>query len=140
MIKLKRCRSCGVVKKMDEFYFHPLTRDRLQVKCKECLGDYMKERYRKPGKKEQDAKVRKKWSEQNPNYQRDRRVLSKYRMTAEEYDKMFEKQNGVCIHCEMPEKRKSRMCCVYNERLEEVVCLACRRCNKKGFVKGYRSF
>jgi hypothetical protein len=33
----KKCKECGVVKDLDLFYWHPLTKDRRQGRCIECI-------------------------------------------------------------------------------------------------------
>ena len=42
----KTCTKCGESKDLDEFYVHPLTRDRRQSRCKRCQNRDSAERYR----------------------------------------------------------------------------------------------
>lgn len=87
---MKECRSCGEIKKLDDFLFRNDTK-RYRPDCKECLYESRKdyfERYRKEKGNEnvkkyyernplKKSEFNKKWNEKNPeyykNYQKNRR-------------------------------------------------------------------
>ena len=43
---MKECKECGVLKTLDSFYKHPLTKDGLVNKCKDCKKNYQREHLR----------------------------------------------------------------------------------------------
>ncbi len=69
------------------------------------------------------------------------KLKSQYGLTVEDYDKMLEKQNGVCAICKQEEtyityrSRKSgrmtlsRLCIDHNHNTGQIRGLLCRRCN-----------
>jgi hypothetical protein len=77
--KKKKCRGCGKVKKMDEFYAHPRMKDGHLNYCKTCKVSYQKNRpvdaVRKIEKKRSQKPKRKKfayanlcrWRKENPD-------------------------------------------------------------------------
>lgn len=59
-------------------------------------------------------------------------LLSTYNLTAEEYERMFAEQNGVCACCGQPEKKTRRK----NARSERVFLLHVDHCHTTGRVRG----
>ena len=76
---MKVCKHCGVSKPLTEFY--PRNNG-----CKVCCNLRASE-----------------WNKNNPDKVKDIRrknkLKQKYGITVDEYDKMFEEQNGVCYLC-----------------------------------------
>ena len=61
---------------------------------------------------------------------------SDYNITLEQYDKMFEDQNGVCMICGDINKNGRRLCVDHNHKTGKVRALLCDHCNiLLGFAK-----
>lgn len=84
---MKTCKTCGVMKEEVEFYPKNLS-------CKSCC--HLKAR---------------KWAKDNPekvkNSRRKTKLKQKYGIDVEQYDRMYDEQNGVCYICEQPHVRRS---------------------------------
>lgn len=52
-----------------------------------------------------------------------------YGLSLEEYDQMFEVQNGMCAICHIKNKDESRLCVDHNHYNDKIRGLLCRRCN-----------
>ena len=48
------------------------------------------------------------WARKNPEKVRNRSLITKYGITLEIYNKMFEEQNGLCYICQKPETLKHK--------------------------------
>jgi hypothetical protein len=81
----KICVACGIEKPTTDFYADKRLAKGVQCRCKMCMSDYGKERY----------KI-------NPAPQQ-RNNITRYGITMERYDEMFEAQGGVCASCGQPE-------------------------------------
>ena len=62
------------------------------------------------------------------------RLKTKYNMTLEQYDHMFEEQNGLCAICGQSETRLfngsiTRLCVDHNHKTGKIRKLLCHRCN-----------
>ncbi|MDE1839856.1 MAG: endonuclease VII domain-containing protein [Thaumarchaeota archaeon] len=86
-----------------------------------------KGRYKKAPKKV--IKRSAKWREKNYDRMRDRTYQRKYGITLEQYNKMLEKQGGVCVLCKKPPV-SMRLAVDHCHRDKRVRGLACFRCNK----------
>lgn len=74
---------------------------------------YMRERYRT-----------------NPEYQRGLNYTSKYGISIEDYNGLFEKQDGRCKVCRIHQSELSRRLCVdHDHKTGEVRGLLCNKCN-----------
>lgn len=62
----------------------------------------------------------------------DKQLLRKYGITLEEYDRLYEKQSGVCAICHLPQSstRNSRLCVDHDHQTGEVRGLLCSDCNR----------
>ncbi|MEU3476467.1 endonuclease VII domain-containing protein [Rhodococcus sp. NPDC006774] len=94
----KACKNCKIVKPLDEFPNTPRTRDKRESWCKEC---------HKPG-------------------QRNRTLLRKYGITADQYDGMVVAQDGKCAACNETAKLVVDHC----HKSGKVRALLCDRCNR----------
>ena len=77
---MKRCRECGKVKSIDDFYNRSASPDGKQGYCKPCQN------------------VRKKrYDEKNPSRHYATRLKAKYGITIEDYEQMLAEQGGCAI-------------------------------------------
>lgn len=113
---MKRCSDCKETKSEDEFYNDKSRKDKLTHICKPC-------------KKKRDLEY------QNKN--RYKLNIKRYGITQEEYDQMYEKQNGTCAICHKPETAKGRsgqirrLAIDHSHKTGKVRGLLCFNCNKK---------
>jgi hypothetical protein len=77
-----------------------------------------------------------KWRDANPNKERNKHLLRKFGITLEQYEKLFEEQNGVCAMCFKPETVKNnkgtapRLLAVdHDHKTGRIRGLLCFRCN-----------
>jgi hypothetical protein len=67
----------------------------------------------------------------NKESQKNSQLKSRFNITLEEYNKMFQKQNGVCAICGKNEEIKGRSLAVdHNHQIGKVRGLLCGKCNK----------
>lgn len=62
----------------------------------------------------------------------DKQVFRKYGITLEDYDRMYQEQNGVCKICSLPQisPRNTRLCIDHDHRNGKVRGLLCSDCNR----------
>jgi hypothetical protein len=108
----KQCRTCKSIKPLKEFKKHPQNKDGYGCHCLDC--------YRK-----KDRKIAK-----------TNRAFTRYGITEEAYQEMFEKQNHLCAICGSPETSTSnrsggikRLSIDHNHKTGEVRGLLCHKCN-----------
>ena len=128
-METKTCTSCGKEKPATTEYFYSKqkTKDGLSYWCKRCHC------VRVAIGRDENPERQKEYREKIPNYYR-KLVLKKYNLSLEDYDKMIEKQNGLCAICGLPESVKYRgktknLAIDHNHNTDEVRGLLCYRCN-----------
>jgi hypothetical protein len=140
-MKTKTCTKCGTVYKepLEKwFYKTARTKNKLWSSCKECWKKYAKQR----NKNGYNAKARKKHYEKLKTTEEGRAKISKqyrkshlwvdYRMRPEDYDKMFEQQNGCCAICGIHQSELTKRLCVdHNHKTGQIRALLCSGCNQK---------
>ena len=105
---MKRCYKCKENKPEDLFYKNKSKKDGLCSLCKTCHQIYDKTRDKK----------------------------RRYGITVKQYNKMFEKQNGVCAICHKCETRKHqsgtlrRLSIDHDHKTGKVRGLLCDKCNR----------
>lgn len=100
---MKRCNSCGVVKKLDQF---GMNNGYKRYECKTCHS----------ARNNKYNKTRKDKTKSN-------KLLFDYGITLEQYNKMFEYQNGCCAICNAHQLELNRS-------------LDVDHCHKMGYVRG----
>ena len=88
----KVCSSCKKEKSADKFYSDKAHKDGLSTRCKTCRKLQAKKR---------------RMSEKGSKSIRESKLKDKYGINLDDYDRMFEEQNGVCAMCGKPETRKT---------------------------------
>lgn len=110
---MKKCKKCKEIKDLDQFYKRSDTKDKLQSWCKKCDNSNRLHRRR------HSPELR-----QIDNMQRMNRLLfQKYGITRDQYNDLFNKQNGKCAICGREQKELNSA-------------LAVDHCHKTGKVRG----
>jgi hypothetical protein len=129
----KICKKCGVEKSLDDYYIHNGMKDKHLNTCKKC--DNKKTREYQIEHKDQMAKYsekyRLKYIETYADYARNTKYKQNYGITIEDYNKMFDDQNGLCAICSNPEsKGRSKHFHVDHDHLTgKIRGLLCSTCN-----------
>jgi len=155
-METKVCKTCGIPKSVLEFNLHHArisTASKYRGECKLCQSksrDKEKAKirgleYRKlhaeeirqkkavylsnPENLEKNRTYAREYGRKNPQRARDR-LFKKYGITAQQYDEMFQKQNGGCAICGK-EKNGKKMNFVidHNHLTGNVRALLCTQCN-----------
>lgn len=79
---MKTCSACKVEKPVEEFYRRTASKDGLTALCKPCADERT-----------------------SPTYKRDRYYIKKYGITADEFDRIWHQQHGLCANCRQPADR-----------------------------------
>jgi len=120
----KKCACCNKIKSLKSFYWDVGIANGFASYCISCD---------KEKKKEQHLKDKSGWRRRN--------LRSNYNITLEEYDILFEKQNGVCAICGKKEMRRNKyntwhLAVDHSHESGKVRGLLCGNCNSMlGFVK-----
>jgi hypothetical protein len=140
----KACKVCGIVKNPIEFYPINRSKDRKHLPqgraalCKIChnkgRSDYKKsmgeEWHKIENKRKRD------WADKNPERSRynlkNARLKRQFGITSEDYDSMFQAQNGLCDICKKPEPGRGK--------LGRVKDLAVDHCHTTGKIRGLLCF
>jgi hypothetical protein len=139
---VKRCKKCGEVQALAEFYKHPGARDGRRPECKRCTNAIRLRRYRLNPERE-IARVRawqqanpqrvKAWAEKNRDKRlkklREIHLRNKFGLTPDEYDRILETQGGVCALCESPPTPGISLHVDHDHGTGEIRGLLCVRCN-----------
>lgn len=109
-IKQKVCKNCNKNKPSDNFYKQGKSVDGLQYWCKEC----------------QDSRTREK---RTTGFYREHDLKKKFGITIDDYQEMFNKQNGLCAICNNKEM-------TINHKTKELQNLAVDHCHESGNIRG----
>jgi hypothetical protein len=139
---MKRCKKCGEVKALAEFYRNSGARDGRRPECKACGNAVRLRRYQQNPERE-IARVRA-WQQANPHRvkawaakNRDKRLKklreihlrNKFGLTPDEYERILEAQGGVCGLCESPPSPGISLHVDHDHGTGEIRGLLCVRCN-----------
>jgi hypothetical protein len=139
---MKRCKRCGEVKPLSDFYRESGCRDGHRPECKECNLAARKAKYRENPAKE-IARVRawrRKHREQFNEYQREYRVRRAaeireghlrrtFGLTQADYDELLAAQGGGCAVCGEPPPEGRSLHVDHDHATGRVRGLLCFRCN-----------
>lgn len=142
-MNLKKCTRCKNTKETNNFSKCIKSKDGFYSHCRACKSEIArnyrknnpeksKEYDRRRGAKyrEKSKERRKVYYQENKDKFRDRRFLKKFGITLDEYNKIFEEQNGCCVICEKHQIEFERALAVdHNHKTGEVRGLLCTYCN-----------
>lgn len=145
MVPLKKCKKCGVEQPLANYHAHPKLK--YHPRCKPCRAEDQREYYKAhPDKfiayrararnetvEERDARIQRRKDEAPA-----KRKLAKWRVhirktlgvTAEQYQKLFELQDGKCAICssKSPGGKRERFCidhCHDTGAIRGLLCVSC---------------
>lgn len=128
-MQTKVCKRCGEEKSVDEFYKNYKSKSGVQYYtsyCKSCGSEKHKERW-----SSMSIEDRRKWNaHQNSKkeYHKNYRLNSKYGLTLEQFDQMYEDQQGKCAICSV-DVPTNKICVDHNHTTGQVRQLLCHNCN-----------
>jgi len=112
---MKICTKCNVEKDISEYFKGDRYADGYQNWCKTCYRNYSNERSKDPKVKEK---------------KRSEGLKRKFNLTLEEYDRIFDSQNGKCSICGSSNSgRTGNFCIDHNHKTGKVRGLLCHNCN-----------
>jgi hypothetical protein len=113
-MKRKKCKRCEQVKDYSKFYNHRTTADGKQQHCISCNAAMKKElKVTNPKKHKRD--------------QKNRYLKSRYGITIDRYDAMYEQQEGKCAICRAEDS--DQFAVDHCHKTGKVRGLLCRSCN-----------
>ncbi len=109
--RLKKCPKCKLSKPISEFSVDKHTKSGLTCYCKSCGHLYYITDYKKKG--------------------RNRHLIKKYKLTEEEYNKLYILQNGSCAICgtKTPGRNRQYFNFDHNHITGKIRGLLCHNCN-----------
>mgnify|MGYP001558347869 CR=1 FL=1 len=115
-VHMKKCTKCLTIKPFDEFHKDSNKKDGIRYWCKDCTFKYQKDR-----------------AEKNPQHvkslQRNNDLKRHYKISLNDYNKMFLDQGGVCAICGKYQKHKN-LAVDHCHKTGKVRQLLCQRCNR----------
>lgn len=127
------CRACGKRKRLASFHRH--TRFGTQYNCKRCAN-----KIAKAWRKRNPSYGKARWSANRP-YFRNHRLLERYGISLDDYNRMYARQRRRCAICRRPERRRLRgriapLVVDHDHVTGRVRGLLCHRCNTAlGYVE-----
>lgn len=128
----KRCPRRGITKPLSQWGINKAHSNGLQSCCKKCHKELKKKWY-----KTEAGKAARKRYKQGPSGMKAKRraLLKSYGMTVEDYDRMFQEQNGVCAVCGLSETSIGNggnlkpLAVDHNHKTGKIRGLICSTCN-----------
>ena len=141
---MKRCKKCGELKPLEQFYAAPGMRDGRRGDCKVCnLAAHARRHAANPGPARERVR---RWIQQNPERYREnqrlyrasgRKALSDrksylkrmFGMTPDEYEAMLAEQGGGCAICGRPPSERISLHVDHDHNTGRIRALLCFPCN-----------
>jgi hypothetical protein len=109
----KQCTFCLETKPIEEFSVRSGRKNGRVTRCKGCVFILHKE-----------------WSKTAPNTSRNRNLKSKYGITEDDYDVLFESQQNKCAICEtIKDHTHKKMAVDHNHKTNKIRGILCTHCN-----------
>lgn len=127
-IFMKKCSKCKKIKQTQEFNPDKRSKDGCYSSCRICKNKECAT-YRKnnPDKIKTSGK---KWRDKNPTWFRENDLKNEYGMSLNEYNQMFNNQNGCCAICKKHQSNFKKVLAVdHSHKTGKVRKLLCHKCN-----------
>lgn len=127
---MKTCSKCGKNKFVTKFTKDVSKRDKLHSSCRECASEWNRQYYQR-NKNKIDARNRLYYKANKESINtgcRNWYLKHHHNITIDEYDVMFEQQDGVCAICGLPQLMK-RLSIDHNHQTGYTRGLLCVKCN-----------
>jgi hypothetical protein len=125
---MKKCSRCGLEKSHDEFRLNKARRDGLSTYCSPCERDYQKSRYHNPEKHKQIKMARNLYLKNRKDSTRKWYLKTTYGITPEDYQALYDKNNGKCYIC--LETKEYYLHVDHNHNTGKIRGLLCNTCNR----------
>lgn len=126
---MKVCPKCGELKPSTEFSKESSAKDGLQSRCKLCVNKANKVWRQQNRSKHIEGSSS--WRKRNPEYARNKNLISRYGITVNDYNLMLKTQNGQCAICGITEcptnKSFSVDHCHITGKVRGLLCSTCNR-------------
>jgi thiol-disulfide isomerase/thioredoxin len=125
-INMKTCKICKKEKPLSDF--HRIKKWYASY-CKPCQKEFVRE-WRLQNIEEVLRKGKERYKLTTPEIRRRRKLMHRYGITMEDYEKKWNEQEGVCAICFKPEQGKKRFLSVdHCHKTDKVRGLLCDNCN-----------
>ena len=105
---VKWCDTCQSRFEMGHFYEHTYETGKVGFKCKTHLDDFGNTKFKSTKGKFQPRKKSLEYEYQSPEYEKDRFLQRKFKITLKDYNRMFEEQNHSCAICLSKESKTDK--------------------------------
>lgn len=126
---MKTCSRCLIEKNLEDFYSSTRHKDKLYSICKSCCQAKARDRYREDPTKMKLAQ--KKYLEANPDSRRNTMLKNQRGITLNDYQIMFQAQEGKCAICKTDQKDMKKALNVdHCHKTGKIRGLLCGKCNQ----------
>lgn len=135
----RNCSKCKIFKSWDAFYLAKEQRSGHAPCCKSCWSLLGKEKRSRDPEKYRIISKKSWWKNHDANRKRDRerqhtqgfkkKLRQRYGISIEQYEKMAEKQKGLCFICENLPRKGYRLSVDHDHITGQVRGLLCNECN-----------
>lgn len=130
LMRTKKCSACKEEKLLNCFYKRQASKDGLGIYCKEC--DNSKSNGYRLLKRKEISLQRKRFREANRETVRFQKIVSKFKISKEQYLSLLNAQNNKCAICgKGPETERYKKLCLDHDHITgEVRGFLCNNCNR----------
>lgn len=141
MSSCKTCTICGELKAFKYFYKHSGHKDGYTSECKCCnlkkrkknrlkLSERTRKYYYKNRKNELAKQKKRRTTPEGQEYYRKFWVKYRYGLSSEDWQEIFDRQNGCCPICGIHQSKLNQSLSVdHNHKTNEIRGLLCNKCN-----------
>lgn len=116
----KSCKKCNIIKPLNDFHTHNGMKDKHLNTCKICHNTQKNEIYHRIFKNDDNQKRKKK----------DQYLQRKFNITQEDFNNIFNQQNGCCDICKLHQTNFKKAFCVdHDHKTGKIRGLLCDNCN-----------